>query len=310
MSVALPAWRDHLAIDRHALYLAGLLVAVQAGALGLALPAVRAGYDPALPLNAGESAGGQAAAGIAWAGLEAVFAAVLLGLLALWSRIPEWIRETVTVLAVMLIPFGMGVALRPSTALYLGAFATAFTVIYKTTDNFNLYWLLNNLLAVLLATVLAVVVGVTFGVAGLAVALLGLTAYDHFFADKKDWMFSLAMPMVRNRIPVLVIIPSGWWFDWDYFNTDRDDADLDVTGIGTADLALPAGFGVAAATDTVLGGGAIVMAALLVGLVVAALRLRHKMLTTGSGAGLPALTAAVLGAYAVAMPLDLLLTTL
>ena len=70
-----------------------------------------------------------------------------------------------------------------------------------------------------------------------------------------------------------------------------------------ADLALPAALAAAVATA---GGPAPLLAAggVVAGIAIACFRLRHRMLTAGSGAGMPALTAGAIGGWLlVAAPL-------
>lgn len=286
--------------DWKAALLMALFVAVIGGALALRPSAVAGGTEPAYT---GTSTAGQAAGGVAWAIVEALFAVALLAGILLWDRVPEWVQETVKTVVKFIIPFAIGVigALlwTPGAAL---ASALATIILVKALDAAGLYWLVNDVLALALAIYIGVVAGIVFGVVILAVGVIGLTAYDYYFADRKPWMETLAVWTIRRRVPALFIAPATARFDWSKFvetlNASDDDRSVRkymAFGIGMADLALPAAFAVAVAHS----GGGLPLAGAIAGTLVACLRVSWKI-EQGVGAGLPPLMSGALGGWAIA----------
>lgn len=292
----------NISLDRQAIYLAGLFLAVQAVAVGLGLWVAGQGVAVESPGNVDG-----AAAGAGWAVLEVGFAAVLLGIVVLSRYLPEELRKAVKVSVVLSLAYLLG-AIGAQTSvghLILAALIGTYLTL-KVVDVLGLWWLLNNAAAVFIAVYGGVVAGLMLNEWALLTFLLGMTLYDRLFADKRDWMMSMAGFAVNLRLPVLFIKPSRFRFDWDGLleeDSDALDEDNGAWGIGTADLMIPAAFTVAVATGESLAwpaAGALVVTG-AVGL--AALRIREKMLTQGSGAGLPPLMAAVALAFvAVLVP--------
>jgi presenilin-like A22 family membrane protease len=295
-----------LTFDRQAVEMAAVFAVVL---LPVAYIAMHLGPETAsavdTPGGLSNDAGGQATAGAGLALFEVAFAATLLAGYIVYRRyFPEWLQDTARTAA-----FGV-------LFIYAGArfgmwVAPGFAGLYVTMnvlDELGVWWLANNALAIVLAIGYAIVLGALFGVVGLAVLLVGMTVYDHVFANKKGWMFALATPLLKARLPVLFIRPGAWRFPWDDVvdSLDSDgekDENQRAWGIGMADLMLPSAF-VAAVLMTpasaAYAGGIAVAALCIAGVLVACARLRFEMLTQGSGAGLPALTGGVLAPYAVA----------
>jgi len=303
---------DRVVIDWTAIELAALFAVVLGIAAAIGLQ-VGPSTNAATPDQFGNGASSQAAAGAAWATAEVVVAATMLVLLFVYNRLPEWLQSLVkwNVLFVLAMYLGAaagdGGSFWPQAGLLVGA---GFT--YGLLDQFDVWWVANNALAVLLAVLGGSLIGLVFGVPGMALALIVLTVYDHVFANKQTWMFALGSAIVSARLPALFIRPSSWRLDWDEltdsFGADREDVDNaedmpnNAWGLGTADLMLPAGFVVAVATTDIAwlpSGGLLVTLLVATGIIVACFRLRHEMLTRGSGAGLPALAAGALVPYVV-----------
>jgi len=316
MSVSTPhPIRDRLAeeftLDRQAVLLAALAVLTSLLATLTALRLQAAGVAFELPQQASEVAGseqaGQAAAGSAWALLEVLGAVVLLAVLYLLRLSPALAKKLLKYNLAFILVFTLG-ADAASTAVVapvLGVYVAGLSV-YIAASHYDLWWAVNNVLVVTIAVFFGAAVGLLFGLWGMVPALVLFAVYDHYFANKRGWMFDFAQVLLRYRLPVLFFKPDGWRLNWDDMVAEPDDDDGhadSVWGIGMADLALPAGLAAAVATA---GGPAPLLAAggVVAGIAVACFRLRHRMLTAGSGAGMPALTAGAIGGWLlVAAPL-------
>lgn len=296
--------------DRWGILLAALFMAVLIGSVGLANWMAGMGTEPVMS----ESSGGeQAAGGAAWALAEVAVAVVAIGLILLYKRLPEWAQKIVkfAVVAPMVMYLGAEAA---SIGMFgaTAAFLVGYFAIYKVTDAFDVYWLWNNVESIALATVAAAFVGVVLPLPFLIAGIVGLTIYDHVFADKKNWMFTLGEGMLRAKLPVIVFALPKLRASWDDIcdslsdESELDDEELQRAlensegfGIGTADLLLPAAFASAVAVSG--GGITLPVVGVAAGVLVAAFRLRWEMVNIGSGAGLPALTTGSIGGYALAM---------
>lgn len=135
---------------------------------------------------------------------------------------------------------------------------------------------------------------------GISRGLVGLTAYDYWFADRQTWMADIAEWTVSRKLPLLVIAPTSFRLSWDELEEaatgdERDPDELLAFAIGTADLLLPAAFAVALAES----GAVLPFAGAVLGLLAACPRLSWKM-HNGGGAGLPPITTGVFGGWAIA----------
>lgn len=286
--------------DRQAVYLVGLFLLVQAAAVALGLRLASQGVTVESPGNVDG-----AAAGAGFAAVEVAFAGVLLGLIYLGRYLPEEMRKALKVsvlvsLCYLLGWFGGGT----SAPLLVLGMLLGFYLGVKTIDVLGVWWLPNNLASILLAIYGAAALGLAFNEWALLTFMLGMTAYDRYFADRKKWMMSLAGGLIKLRLPVIFVKPTRYRFDWnDLFDEDADA--LDDTGsswgIGTADLMLPAALTVAVATGESIAWPMVGAAAITAAVGVAALRIRQKMLTQGSGAGLPPLMMAVALSFAIVL---------
>lgn len=301
-------------VDRNALVLAALFLTVAIASV-LLVPAFQADTGDAGDGGGAErvledeSAATQGAAGVGWVVAEVALAVILIALIFVWRRLPDWLQKA------------LSDDLEYAAFMFLGALAylnggsetfwavAAAVIIFNTTTSimhrFDVFWVLNNVIAIIIAIAIAAVGGVVLGPVIIAVGLVGLAVYDHWFANKESWMFTLAGSMVNLKLPVIILFPSSWRVDWDTLASDvagekEDEGDSGVGGlaIGTADVMLPAMFAasVAAATD----GVGFVVWGVLAGIAMAAFRLRWEMLHRGSGAGLPAIAAGTLGGYGMA----------
>jgi Uncharacterized protein conserved in archaea len=236
------------------------------------------------------------------------FALVLLGVILVYRRLPEQLQNAMKATVVMGIFMWLGSlsgqagVLLPAAAIVLG-----FLWTLKVSEWLDIWWLFNNILAVSLAVAVGAMLPLLFGVWGLLVALAGLTVYDHFFANKREFMFDLAGALTSAHMPALFFKPPRLRYSWDNVMSEDVEQQDHAWGIGMADLALPAGFAAAVAIAEPGGlvtGGVLAAAGVVVGTLVACFRLRYEMVTRGSGAGLPALTAgAVAGFLSLQMPL-------
>jgi len=332
--------RFGITIDTQALVMAVLFLLVTAATVELTMTMAAAGESIQTPINDMEPPGGietpdsvdSAGAGAGWALLEVIFAVTLFGIIALYDRAPEWVQELIRwnlMLAVALY-LGYKGAQTGRTLTYTIAYFAAILTGWKLIEEAGLWWLANNVLVIAIAILAGAGLGLLFEPIAIAVALCILLVYDHVFADRGTQMFQLLSVMLKARIPMLFVWPTTLRFDWTSAfglandpNTAADESDdagdLDdepdeiAWGIGMADLLIPAGFAGAVAvhaplplTDTRL----LIVAGVVVGLLVACFRLRYKMEHAGSGAGLPAIAAGVLGGWLVALALTTLATTL
>jgi len=185
---------------------------------------------------------------------------------------------------------------------------------WKVVEEIGLWWVFNNILAFGLAIMGGAVLGIALNPIAIFVAFVLLTAYDHIFANQRNWMFSLAELIVKYRFPALFVIPAKLRFDWDdVFDTDDeseegaedDDGEIEsetvVWGIGTADLMIPAGFAGAVAVEAqpLSNASTVILVGVIAGILIACARLRYELEHKGSGAGLPALAAGSLGGYII-----------
>lgn len=311
MSVAaIDRLRDEVIVDRRAAGLVVLFVVVLVPTVWLTALLHGAGADPTLPGGVEEPGSGPAgpAAGGLWVLAEVVFAGVALVGIVAYKRAPEWLQTIIKwdVLMAIFMYAGARWATDGSLGVMLPVTIASFSLAYAA-DELGLWWVLNNLGALFLAILFGAFIGILFSVEALLVALVGLTLYDHLFANKREWMFTLAGAALRMRLPLLFLAPATWRFDWDEMVDASEDPEADGGiedhgwGIGTADLLLPAAFAgaVAIAPGGYLAGGTAAAVAVCAGILVACFRLRHRM-ERGSGAGLPALTTGAFGGLAIA----------
>lgn len=285
-----------LQFDSRAAILVSLFAVVIGGALAVrpALVATQ-GVESAVT---GASTGEQAGIGVVWAIAEAIFAGLLLAGVLLWRRLPGWVRNIgrdLLTIAVWMTVGAWALANRQfhlALPVVLGLFAIA-----KAADEYDIWWLINNALAIGLAIYLAAFVGVILGPVVIAVGLVGLAVYDHVFANERDWMLNLAVWTIQRKLPMLVVVPNRWRQSWDDLAEEPEDMAEreDVFAIGMADLLLPAAFAVALAQTGRIGA----LSGAVVGTGIACFRLSWVSANgpKRGGAGLPSLTVgAVTGA--------------
>lgn len=298
-------------VDRHGILLAALFVAVISASVAI-VPTVQSSgsVDPVL---AGQSTTTAAAGGAAWAVAEAALALSLLGLIAVWRRLPEWLREALSDgigwMAFMFVGASVYTIWGPEAFWNVAMGSVIFRVGIKALHHYDLFWLFMNAFAITVAIAIGAYGGVALPLPFLVVGLLGLSIYDHYFANERPWMFQLGASMVRKRLPVLIVVPSSWKLDWDELaDAMESDADEDAKGalswgIGMADIALPAMVAaglVARSSPVAFAGLPLEVWGVVAGVVLACFRLRYVMEHRGGGAGLPALATGTLGGWAIA----------
>lgn len=307
MSYAFKRLRQQFEFDQKGLELAALFTVVVVATVALALEFQSLNSTVKPPETFGEGASGEATAGATWAIAEVLFAGVLLLAVYTTRRLPEWLQTTARRSAAFVLLLYLGASAGSTTAwLGITGVVVGTYIFYRIMDRYGVWWMPNNLLSVFGAIVGGVGLGMLFGAVGLAIASVVLLSYDHYFANKKDWMFDLAAPIIKYRLPALFVRPSTWRFDWSGLFSEADDAADDdehgpVTwGVGTADMALPAGFVAAVAIETngiVSTFGNVVLVLFIAAVAIACFRLSWRMTHKGSGAGLPPLAAAVVVPY-------------
>lgn len=297
-------------VDQRALELVAVFLAVLIPTALIALSLTDAAASVGPPDAFGDGAQGEATAGAAWAIAEVFVAIGILVAAFVYRKLPEWAQElVVTNLGILVLMwFGANAQSAGYFGVYAGSIVALYTA-YKVTDEFGVYWALNNVFCVLFAIAGGLMLGMLFGVPGMILAIVGLTIYDHVFANQKKWMFTLGETILKARLPAIFIRPAAWRMQWDELlesfgmtdeDEESDDEDDGSWGLGTADLMIPAGFVAAVATapaGVVATFGPVALAAVAVGVLVACFRLRWEMETRGSGAGLPALSAGALVPY-------------
>lgn len=301
-----PGIRQYLAVDGHGLAIATLLAGVALAAALLAPELVGSGVEQAGEIGE-RSAGEQAAAGGLFSVYVVLVAALAVGLILLAKRLPVWVREMIAdgaYYTLLILLGGIAAVGVPHYFIYVLAGYFALYVALETIENVGLWWVMNNVLVVALAVVLAAFLGVVLGPYFVLVALLGLTVYDHWFANKRAYMFELASVQVRRKVPVLFVWPARWRFAWEdlAMDKDADRSGIIAWGLGLGDLLLAGMFVAALAvhwSGPAVGGLPLAAWGALVGLAVAGLRLRFEMTTAGSGAGMPAIAAGAIGGFVV-----------
>lgn len=305
-TIEIGGWRRFVQVktDWRAVALALLFLVVISGALAIRPLLIASGTESAVE---GASSSQQAAVGAGWAIAEATFAGLLVGVILVWRKLPEWVQEIVTD-AMMIAGYMMfGVfAAEQSSFWSAAALIIGLVAVMNVADHFDVWWIANNLLALGLAIFVAGV-GIVLGPWVLAVGLIGLSLYDYWFADRESWMFTLGSGFLNWKVPVLFVIPKSIRLDWDELTEamsgeeveDEDQAEIGF-GIGTADLALPAAFVVALAGEISIGvSTGIPIVAVTAGILVACARVSWKMANRGGGAGLPPLTSGAIGGWVI-----------
>lgn len=307
--ILLPLPRSYFKIDRYGVFLAVLLVGTT---LGAAIVTDILFIDTVTDTDTitDRSTAEQAAAGGGLVIAEVILAVTILALVLLYRRIPAFLRELSRDVVKIGTLLAVGGYLAADVGGFTGQFLTVITVLlavyvgYRVIDHVGLWWVVNNLMGIGFTIVAGAALGYVFGIWFLVVFLVGMSIYDHYFANKKRYMFELAVPLIRARLPVIIIYPTVWRLQWDQFidsvtaigdGEEDDEDDWIVGGLGMADCLLPAGF--AAALVAYAGGpaiGSLPLAA--VGVVVAmgfcGFYLRASMDRNGSGAGMPPITTA------------------
>lgn len=305
------SWRDYVSIetDYWAVVLAFLFLVVLGGALAVGTWLSGMGVEPAM---SGSSTSEQAAAGGGWAIAEVVAAVVLLGVVTLWQRLPEWLQDVVKTGTLVVASMVAGAYLAPegATAFWaVAAMGVGYYGLSKAADAYDVYWILNNIEGVAFAIVAGGAIGAVLPLPFLVVGIVGLTIYDHVFANQNEWMFTIGAGLLKAKLPLVIFAMPSLRVDWDDL-CDAMTAEEDRSeeffpndsgfGIGTADLLLPAALAVAVVTAVGTPmGGVVPVVGISIGVMVAAFRLRWEMLNIGSGAGLPAITSGALGGWAV-----------
>lgn len=292
-------------IDRIGIALATLLVGTAAAGVWLAEWFMSIGFRQPESI-ADASAGEAAAAGGGLVILEVMAAVVLLGLIYAVRWLPEWYRQLLKRLAggaivlliggqLFAITGGSETAFYQGMAIVLGAYA-----IGRIMGHYGIWWIGNNAIALGLAVLLGATGGIVLPLEFIIVFLVGMTIYDHWFANKREYMFTIAAAAVRYRLPVVVLWPRQWRFDFDeLLELDEDEAHgrSYAFGIGTADLLLGSMFATAVYAHW---SDAFAVYAVLGGLALAGFRISQEMKTRGSGAGMPPITVGAIGAFVIA----------
>lgn len=302
---------SYLKVDRYGVFLALLLAGTSLGA-AITVDVLFIDVVTDTTTITDRPVSEQAAAGGGLAIAEVVVAVVILALVLLYRRLPTFLKELSTTVAKIGLLLGVGGYLAADAGGFNAVFLWVVAIIlfsyigYTVVDHVGLWWVVNNVLAIGLAIIAGAALGYVVGVWFLAVFLVGMSVYDHYFANKKRYMFQLAGPLLRARLPVIVIYPKTWRFGWDAFidavaeiaeGEDDDAEEVIVGGLGTADCLLPAAFVaalVAYASGPSIGWLPLTAAGVILAMVVCGFYLRDSMDRKGSGAGLPPITAAAL----------------
>lgn len=243
----------------------------------------------------GESSVAQAGGGAAISIITVIEASLLLGVILLYNWFPGWFRPAVRRTARiafwgLLAVAGGQLAGGAGFAVVVGCY-----FIIQVFDQLDVYWLVNDVLGIGLAVYGAVAVAALTSPIVLGVALVGLSVYDHFFANEQPWMARLAGGAIRWKFPAMVIVPNRIRFKWSMLADDDRENDFIHFGLGVGDLVIPAAF--AATVFHTIGG--VPAVGIAIGIAAACLRLGWAIEHTEEMAGLPSLTTGCLGGYAL-----------
>lgn len=306
--------------DRQGFLLAALLVLGCVGAAWFVDVAFLSSDTAPPPTFANEPSSTQAAAGGSLALMEVALAVGILALLALYRWLPgraqRLAKKNVRIGFLML--FGgyimmIGEGNTGVLFVFTASILTVYTA-YHLIDYLGLWWVVNNILGVGVVIVIGAAIGYEFGPVFLGVFMVAMTVYDHYFANKKRYMFDLGYVVLRTKIPAIILYPTRYRFAWsevtdglaDFARGDVErveDEDDDLRwGIGVADCLLPAAFVaslVAHWDGAEVGGVPLVAIAVTLAMGVTGFYLWQRMNEKGSGAGLPPITTATMLTFGV-----------
>lgn len=312
-------------IDALGIALWTIFIGVMAASLAfyqyLAAPTSTGGGGVERGALATSSTATQTAAGSAWVTLEVLIAIAFIAIILAYRRLPAPLQTTIknTLKGAVVLyagAYSYGLALESSTPysrLYLILVAGVFAG--NLVNELDVWWLVNNAIVIGLVILVSTAAGFAVGIPVIIIGLVGLTAYDHYFANRSTAMFLIGGWFVKTRFPVLFVWPKRWRVDWDaladamstyeHDDTEHEDNEPDEVswGIGMADIMLPSAFAVVALASTnalSVAGLPLVVWGVIVGTSLGVFRLRYAF-RERSGAGLPALATGSIGGYLVAL---------
>lgn len=306
---ALSTIRRNFVIDDRAIALAVIFVTVSVFSIMVAAQlhamTVAPNTDPTPdPVKDDQTGKINAAGGGIWALVEVLIAAAIVVALGLYTRSPDWLRTSVR-RGLFFFAFAFVGGVLQAIGIFWDAIPVLMVgyIAARGLDRLGVYWFLNNVLSVALAVIVAVIISLWFTPVAIAIGLLLLTVYDHFFANEKEWMGQMAIPPIKYKIPIMFLLPGSLRVQWQEFVdgvTDPSDDGPRHHGLGTADMALPAALATAVATGTPTTSTLVAASGIVIGAAVAAFRLRWWMDEKGdkkAGAGLPSITSGVIGGW-------------
>lgn len=280
---------------------------VMLGLFAIVIPVAILGYDVATAagvesVTSGESTSAQAGGGAAITAVAVIEASLLLGVIVLYNWFPGWFRPAVKQ-TVRVAFWGLLAVAGSQVAGGIG-FAAVIAAYFavQVTDQLGIYWLVNGVVGLGIASYGAVALAVLTSPIVLGVGLVGLTAYDHVFANERPWMGQLARGAIAWKLPMMIVLPNRPRFQWSLLADNDVENDFLLFGLGLGDLVIPSAF-VASVYHSV---GTVAAAGVVAGIGLACFRLSWASKRRKSMAGLPALAAGCFAGFVIAYPLALL----
>jgi len=256
-----------------------------------------------------------AALALAFVVIIAAEAVLIVGLVALYRRLPKLAQRVVRWSILGLIIASVAWSAGPAWRLVTAAVFVAGIAAAKLLMWLRIWWLASNIVALLLGT--AAVTGIATILDPTAVLLLlgGMALYDAIAVLGTGHMVSLAEWGARAGLPVMLVVPSRLRAEWP-IDMDDDESFADVRDragiksiVGLGDLAIPT---LLTATVVLMGVGPTVSAGSLtlpvpalgslVGAVVGMVILYNLLQESPTGTalpGLPVLSTTTIAGYAL-----------
>lgn len=218
--------------------------------------------DPSSPFTAGRLL-------VFWA-VEIV---ILVGAYFLYKRLPEWICDALkegvwdavlfSIIGSLAASFAAGVSLAFALwfVLSIAVGWVLLTLILRALKQFDLLWVIWNLAAVMLAGYFGAALAKIVSLGPLLAILAVFVLLDPIGVTKLGVIQRFASFAGSARLPLFVLVPSGWRFDLELLDDMEENlVESGTTVLGCGDLAFPMALAAAAnrvASPTVTSVGAL-----------------------------------------------------